>query len=90
MATADRFWIFEWGGVGGRWGGMERDSEFFQHCLRRLDRVAPVRLEVGHLLHAGLDSLRCEQGLLFGGLQVVEHFPHAAAIPVETQGVAEP
>jgi hypothetical protein len=42
------------------------------------------------MLHPGLNSLRHEQRLLFGGLQVSEHFPHPAAVPVETQGEADP
>ena len=42
------------------------------------------------MLHAGLNPLRHEESLLFGGLQIVEHFPHAAPVPVKTQHVANP
>jgi len=42
------------------------------------------------MLHPGLNSLRHEQGLLFGGFQIVEHFPHSAAVPVKTQGETNP
>jgi hypothetical protein len=33
-------------------------------------------LEVGHLLHSVLDSLRHEQGLLFRGGEVAEELAH--------------
>ena len=49
-----------------------------------------MRFDVGDLLHAGLDSLRHEQGFLFGGRQVGENLPHPLAIAVVAQDVAGP
>ena len=37
----------------------------------------------------GLNSLRHKQGLLFGLVDVAEHFAHPATIPVEAQRVAD-
>jgi hypothetical protein len=70
------------------YGSDQGNAGFLKHRLRRFEAVALVRLEIGDVLHAGLNPLRHEESLLFGGLQIVEHFPHAAPVPVKTQRVA--
>ena len=52
--------------------------------------VALVRLEVGHVLHARLDSLRHELRLLLGRLQSVEELSQASAVSVVGDGEADP
>ena len=49
-----------------------------------------MRLEIRHVLHAGLDSLRHEQGFLARLLQLVEDLAHAATLPVKAQREADP
>ena len=52
--------------------------------------VALVRLEVGHMLHAGLDPLRHELRLLLGRLQGGEGFADPFAVPVMGNKIALP
>lgn len=47
-------------------GSDQGNAGFLEHRYRRFEAVALMRLEVGHMLHAGLNPLRHEESLLFG------------------------
>ena len=49
-----------------------------------------MRAHVGDVLHARLDSLRHELGLLFGGIERGENLPQAFAVAVVGNGEADP
>jgi hypothetical protein len=51
--------------------------------------VALVRLEVGHVLHAGLDALRHELAFFFGGIERGEELAQPFAVPVVGDGEAD-
>ena len=50
--------------------------------------VALVRFQVGHVLHAALNSLRHEQRFLLGSGEVREGFADVLAVPVVSDEVA--
>lgn len=52
--------------------------------------VALVRFQVGHVLHAALNSLRHEQRFLLGSGEVREGFADVLAVPVVGDEVALP
>ena len=66
------------------------NREILQQGFSCLEAVGLMRLAVCHMLHAGLNSLCHEQRFFIGGIPLVEHFPHSAAVPVEAHGEAGP
>lgn len=70
--------------------GDQRDVEFRKQLDRLGVAVALVRLEVGDMLQAALNSLRNEPGLPPGGFQVAEELPQAFALAVVAETVADP
>ena len=71
-------------------GGDQRDAEFREHFRGGHVGIAVVRAHVGDVLHARLDSLRHELGLLFGGIERGENLPQPFAVAVVGNGEADP
>ena len=66
----------------------QRQTGFLEQLAGSEERLAVVRLQVGHLLHPRLDSLRNKERLLLGRLKAGEHLAQPLAFPVV--GDAEP
>ncbi|MEI7929268.1 MAG: hypothetical protein WCH40_12015 [Verrucomicrobiales bacterium] len=63
-------------------GSDQREFEFTQQFCRFGVIVALVRFQVGDVLHAALNSLRHEQGLLLGSDQIRKRFAYPFAVAV--------
>ena len=71
-------------------GGDQRDARVGEELERLGVVVTLVGFEVGDVLQPGLDSLRHEQGLLFGSFERGEELAQALAVPVVGDGEADP
>jgi len=71
-------------------GGDQRDAGSLQQAHRGEVTLPLMGLDVSEVLHARLDSLRHEQRLLLGRLQIGERLAQPFAVPVVTQEIAGP
>ena len=69
--------------------GDERNAGPTQFVAGGEETLPLMGLEVGHLLHSVLDSLRHEQGLLFRGGKVTEELAQPLAFPMVAEHEAD-